>query len=105
MAGRGRSPARAVLTRLPGWVILGLVLVLGELTGGAVLLAGGRDGLTALGGATRTVVLQVDGACDGDTATYTTPTGDGQFDMPAQTPPLSLANCVSHGSPTTVPKD
>ncbi|MDN3360070.1 hypothetical protein QWU11_46425 [Actinomadura sp. DC4] len=102
MAGRGHSSARAALTLLPGWVtVLGLVLVLGELTGGAVLLARSRDGLTAPGGAAQTVVLQVTGACAGDTATYTTPTGDGQFDMPAQKPPRSLANCVSHGSPTT----
>lgn len=77
----GRSPARARTSRLPGWVpVLGLVLVLGEVTGGAVLLAGG--------GGPRTVVLQVSNAYSGDSATYTTPTGDGQFEMPADTPPL-----------------
>lgn len=97
-----RSPARAVLPRLPGWVtVLGVVLVLGELTGGAVLLAGGPSSLAALSGETRTVVLKVDGACGSDDATYRTPTGDGQFDITVGRSPEGLTECMSHGSPTT----
>jgi hypothetical protein len=94
-----RSPARPALSRLPRWVTaLGLVLVVGELTAGAAALAKRAPGLAWLGGRTRTVVLQVEGSCAGDSATYTTPTGDGQFDMPAQ---AGLINCVTHGGPST----
>lgn len=101
----GPSPARARLSRLPGWVpVLGAVLVLGELTGGAVLLAGAPGGLAALGGETRTVVLEVDGGCAGDSAAYTSPAGDGHFDMSGQTAVGSPSGgCVSHGSPTNPP--
>lgn len=81
MAGNGHSPARMALSSLPGWVtVLGIALVLGEFAGGAARLAARADG------GPRTVVLQVTGAYDGDSATYTTPTGDGQFEMSADTP-------------------
>ena len=94
MAGHGHSPARAALSRFPRWLTaLGLVLVLGELAGGAVLLAGG--------GGPRTVVLQVSNAYSGDTATYRTPTGDGQFDMPADTPPLGQGGYSEPGPTLT----
>lgn len=43
MAGPGRSPVRAALSRLPGWLAaLGLVLVLAELAGAAGVLAVGH---------------------------------------------------------------
>lgn len=93
-----RSPARGPRSRLPTWVtVLGMVLVLGELTGGAVLLAGGRGGLGALGLGTRTVVLTVDGACAVDAVTYRTPTRHGQFDITAGTSPEGIKDCFSHG--------
>lgn len=77
-----RSSLRSALSRLPGSLTaLGVLLVLSELTGGAVLLAAGPGGLAALGGPQRTVVLTVDGGCYGDGATYTTPAGNGQFDI------------------------
>lgn len=100
MAERGRSPVRAALSRLPGWVTaLGLILVLGELAGGAILLV--APSLAALGGGPRTVVLQVENAYSGDSATYTTPTGDGQFDMPFETPPLGQGSYSESGPTVT----
>lgn len=97
----GPAPARMAPSRLPGWVtVLGAVVVLGELAGGALLLGapGSAGGLAALTGGTRSVVLQVEGSCAGDGARYTTPAGDGHFDMPAQE---GLINCFTHGGPST----
>ena len=90
MAGHVRSPVRAALSRLPGWVpALGVVLVLGELACGTVLLAARPHGGTARphGGtgrsaAMRTAVLRVDGGhavCNpadscGPRVAYNTPT-------------------------------
>lgn len=104
-SGMQRSPVRAARSRLPAWVtVLGLVLVLGELAGGAFLLAGDPGGPAALGGPARTVVLQIIGGCSGDSATYTSPAGDGQFDLSTQTAVGSPSGgCVSHGSPTNPP--
>lgn len=49
-----RSPGRPASSGPPGPVtVLGVALVLGELVGGAVILAGGRSGLAALGGGSR----------------------------------------------------
>lgn len=91
MTNRPRpAQARASLSRLPRWVpVLGVVLVLGEVTGAAILLPGG--------GGPRAVVLQVSNAYSGDGATYTTPAGDGQFEMPADTPPLGQASTWQAG--------
>lgn len=63
MAGRERLGARAALSRLPRWVIvLGIVLVLVVVAGGATRLAiGTPSGLDVVLGRTQTVVLKVDG--------------------------------------------
>lgn len=94
-ARAARSSVRAALSRLPRWLTaLGVVLVLGELTGGVLLAAGPAD-LVALG-PHRTVVLKVDGGCYGDRATYRTPTGNGHFDITLgqeDGPP----DCYTHG--------
>ena len=86
MTERGLSPA---LSRLPRWVtVLGLVLVLGELAGAALLAKGpGSLGIGAHGGM-RTVVLRVDHVpvpgipcspyCSQE-VDYSTPTGSGTY--------------------------
>ena len=63
MAGRERLGARAALSRLPRWVtVLGIVLALVVVGGGAALLAmGAPSGLDVVLGRTQTVVLKVDG--------------------------------------------
>ena len=92
MAGRGRSPVRAALSRLPSWVTaLGIVLLLGELTGAAVLAEGLHGGRRSSHGGTgstammQTVVLRVDGGhagCNppnscGPQVAWHTPAGHG----------------------------
>ena len=97
-----QSPARAALSRLPGWVTaLGMALVLAELTADAVVLAGGWGGLAVLGGETRTVVLQVGNVYGDDSATYTTPTRDGRFDVPAEARPLGQGSYSEPGANPT----
>lgn len=91
-----RSLARVALSRLPGWVtVLGMALVLAELAAATVPLVTGRGGLaagphggTGRSAGMRTVVLDIANAHRDDSATYTTPTGDGRFTMPAETRPL-----------------
>jgi hypothetical protein len=59
--------ARVALSRLPAWVpVLGVVLVLGELTAAAGVLTARS---------TETVVLRVDGVPGGPSLTYETPVG------------------------------
>lgn len=86
---RGDADRRGAVSRLPRWVtVLGLVLVLGELVGAALLAKG--PGSLAIGapGGIQTVVLQVDHVpvqgipcspyCSPMTE-YTTPTGSGTY--------------------------
>lgn len=83
------TQARATCTITVGGVILSQITTrtLGGIAACRSVIPPVNGPAVGSGGGTRTVVLQVDNAYSG-AATYTTPAGTGQLDMPPGTPPL-----------------